>query len=327
MEQQSNKLDITHISVPTDEILNYIDNRRKGIVRSLRTRWKKFNNTCMGGIEPNSIYTIAGISGSGKSSFVNTLETDLFDLNPNENFVVLSFTLEMVSAKQVGRKLSYKTRKTTTELYSGSSEVRKIEDEDFNLLKEHGERIRKYPIFYVDRPGTVEQIRNTISDFKSKIGNKWLVVILDHTLLIRGKNGDTERDIIADLQKLFMEVKKWGKVTIIQLSQLNRNIESAERINNPLLHYPNRGDIFGSDSVFHASDVLIVLHRPELLNIFKYGRDSMPVRDIIYCHFLKVREGEQKIIPFINNLKYNSMEETSLIELINNQSDYEKKQI
>ena len=64
MEQQSNRtLKYRHISEPAEEILEYIDLRRKGQVMSLATRWKKFNDQCMGGIEPNTIYTIAGISG------------------------------------------------------------------------------------------------------------------------------------------------------------------------------------------------------------------------------------------------------------------------
>jgi hypothetical protein len=49
-----------HIKEPTEEIVEYIDKRRKGITKSLSTRWSKFNNICMGGIEPNTIYTIAG---------------------------------------------------------------------------------------------------------------------------------------------------------------------------------------------------------------------------------------------------------------------------
>jgi ABC-type multidrug transport system fused ATPase/permease subunit len=96
MEQPSNKVLVyRHIKEPANEILRYIDDRRKGIVYSLKTRWPKFNKQCMGGIEPNAIYTVAGISGSGKSSFVNALETDLFDLNPKANFVVLSFNFEI----------------------------------------------------------------------------------------------------------------------------------------------------------------------------------------------------------------------------------------
>ena len=38
---------------------------------------------CCGGIEPGCVYTIVGASGTGKSSFVNTLETDLIELNSN----------------------------------------------------------------------------------------------------------------------------------------------------------------------------------------------------------------------------------------------------
>ena len=68
MEQQSSSpvMRFRHISQPTDEIVKYIEDRSKGISTSLRTRWDKFNRTCMGGIEPNVLYTIAGISGSGR---------------------------------------------------------------------------------------------------------------------------------------------------------------------------------------------------------------------------------------------------------------------
>lgn len=60
----SNKiLEYKRIDVPTDEILTYIDNRRKGRSESLRTKWKKLNRLLGGGIEANTLYTVAGISG------------------------------------------------------------------------------------------------------------------------------------------------------------------------------------------------------------------------------------------------------------------------
>lgn len=313
MEQTSNKVLVyKHIKEPASEILRYIDDRRKGIVKSLKTRWPKFNRQCMGGIEPNCIYTIAGISGSGKSAFVNSLETDLFDLNPNVDFVVLSFNFEMLSSKQVGRKLSNRMNKSTAELYSGVEDPKaKLTDYDYEEIVRQAKGLEQYPIYYVDSPGTVEEIRNTIIDFykKPEIRGKWLIIILDHALLTKGKNGDRERDILFDLQRLFMEFKKYAKNTIIQLSQMNRELEEKERILNPSLHFPVRRDIFGGDSLYQASDFVIVIHRPELLGITAYGLNNWPVENLIYIHFIKVREGEPKILVFHNNLKYNSIEE------------------
>lgn len=135
--------------------------------------------------------------------------------------------------------------------------------------------------------------------------------MLDHTLLTRGKGGDAERETLFQLERLFMEVKKLGKTTVIQVSQMNREIENTDRIVNTSMHYPMRRDIFGGDSVFQASDYVVVLHRPELLGISTYGPSNLPVKEMIYMHFLKVREGEPKILSFVNNLKYNSIEESN----------------
>ena len=96
MVQASSKiLAYKHISSSTNEIVRYIKDRRSKQAKSLATRWPKFNKLSMGGIEPGIIMSIAGISGSGKSSFVNTLETDLIDLNQDEDIIVLSFSFEI----------------------------------------------------------------------------------------------------------------------------------------------------------------------------------------------------------------------------------------
>ena len=137
-----------------------------------------------------------------------------------------------------------------------------------------------------------------------------MVVIIDHTL-IRGNSGDSERSIIVELEKVLIEAKKVGKTSIIQISQMNRNIETPERINNPSLHYPQRSDLSSSDAVFQASDYVIVLHRPEILGLISYGYNNLPVKDCVYMHFLKNREGEVKILKFTNDLKYNNIKEPS----------------
>lgn len=310
MEQISSKtLSFRHISTATNEAVEYIRKRKNHEIQSLRTRWNKFNKSCMGGIEPNTIYTIVGISGSGKSSFVNTLETDLIDLNSNQDVIVLNFSFEMLSSRQVGRKISSKLRQTTAELYSANNE---LTDDLLDRVEQTSQQIKSYPIYYVDTPGTVEDIASTINYFyETKAKDKKFVIILDHTLLVEGQNRENALQVISELQKLFIKVKKLPNTTIIQLSQMNRNIENPERINNPSMHYPMRSDISSADTIFHASDYVICIHRPELLNIQQYGPNRLLVKNKVYLHILKNRDaGECTILEFDNDLKYNNLIET-----------------
>ena len=313
MEQElSNTLPYKHISVATEEAIHYIEDRKYHKIESLKTRWTKFNNQCMGGIEPNTIYTIVGISGSGKSSFVNILQNDLIDLNPTQDIIVLNFSLEMLSSRQVGRTISSKLRRTTSQLYSS---IDNLSDEDLNKAKEASQQIKKYQIYFVDTPGTVETISNTIDDFyntKVKGTNKKFIIILDHVLLVDGKGSTLQT--ISDLQKLFIRAKKLPNTTIIQLSQMNRNIENPERINNPAMHYPMRSDISSADTIFHASDYVICIHRPELLigKYALYGPNRLPVQNKVFLHILKNRDaGDCIILEFENDLKYNNLIETT----------------
>lgn len=307
MEQKSfNTLPFKSISEVADESLEYIRKRKDKTIVPLKTRWNKFNKVCCGGIEPNMIVTIAGGSGSGKSAFTNTLETDLIDLNPDQEIVILSFSYEMLSYRQVGRKLSNKLRKTTAELYSSDQSLSNTE---FNKIEEVADKIKKYPIYYIDTPSTVENMEKTIDYFHENIAKgKWLIVILDHALLVEGQ-GESERGTIVDLQKMFIRKKKLSNTSIIQISQMNRNIEQPDRINNPSMHYPMRSDLAASDAIFQASDYVTALSRPELLNITAYGIDRLPVKDKVYLHFLKVRDGEPFILEFENELKYGNLVE------------------
>lgn len=308
MEQIStNTLTFRHISSAAVEAVEYIKKRKNHEIESLKTRWKKFNTQCMGGIEPNTIYTIVGISGSGKSSFVNTLENDLIDLNSDQDVIVLNFSFEMLSSRQVCRKISSKLRQTTAELYSANDS---LTDELLENVEETTQQIKSYPIYYVDTPGTVDNIASTIDYFyENKAKGKRFVIILDHTLLVEGQASALQ--VISDLQKLFIKVKKYPNTTIIQLSQMNRNIEAPDRINNPSMHYPMRSDISSADTIFHASDYVICIHRPELLNIQQYGPNRLLVKNKVYLHILKNRDaGECSILEFDNDLKYNNLIET-----------------
>lgn len=309
-----NILPISHISVATDEAVEFIDKRRKHIVESFKTRWPKFNSMCMGGIESNVVYTIAGVSGSGKSAFANMLETDIIELNPNKDVVVLSFSFEMLSSRQVGRKLSAKLKQSVTKLYSANED---LSDEDYQQVVEASQKIRNYPIYYVDNPGSVEEIEETIEYFYKRYvegTKKYFIILLDHNLLVN-RCGRTLLDTISDLQKVFIKVKKLPRTTVIQLSQMNRNIEAPERINNPFNHYPMRSDLSSADSIYQASDYVFCIHRPDLYGIKAYGPDRLVVKNKVYLHLLKIREGEGRNLVFDNELWKGNLRECELEQI------------
>ena len=309
MEQSYFNLPIRPISVVANEALNYIKARKEHNVISLATRWKKLNRCCMGGIEPNTVYTIAGISGSGKSSVANLIQTDLIDLNPNRDIVILTFSLEMVGFRQIGRTLSNKLRRTTSDLYSSHQD---LDDDTYQKVINVSNQLKNYPIYFVDNPGSPEQVRQTILSFYDKYvkdQNKYFVIIYDHTLLT--KRVGTTIETMSELQEVFIQIKKLPLTSVIQLSQMNRNIESPERINNSLAHYPMRSDLSSSDSIFQASDYVLVIHRPEILNIHEYGPDHLPTNNKVYIHILKNRDaGKPCILEFENDLMYNNLIET-----------------
>lgn len=300
---------IRPISIVAQEAINYIAGRREHNITSLKTRWTKFNKQCMGGIEPNTVYTIAGISGSGKSSMANLIQTDIIDLNPNEDIIVLTFSLEMVGFRQVGRTLSNKLRRTTSTLYSSETD---LDESTFKDVINVSNQLKKYPIYFVDNPSTPTQVNNIIRWFYDKYvkdTNKHFVIIYDHALLTKQEGSTIET--ISELERVFIQAKKLPLTSVIQLAQMNRNIEQPERINNPLSHYPMRSDLSSSDSIFQASDYVIVIHRPEILNIQEYGPNHLPVNNKVYLHMLKNRDaGKPCILEFENDLMYNNLIES-----------------
>lgn len=307
MEQNSFK--IKSMRDVTQEAISYIAGRREHNIVSLKTRWNKFNKQCMGGIEPNTVYTIAGISGSGKSSIVNSIQVDLIDLNPSEEIIILCFSLEMVGFRQVGRVLSNRLRKTTSTLYSAETD---LDDKTFKEVIYVSNQLKEYPIYFVDNPGTPKQTEEIINNFYEqyvKNTNKHFVITYDHTLLTKQVGSIIET--ISELERVFIQAKKYPLTSVIQIAQMNRNIEQPERINNPSSHYPMRSDISSSDAVFQGSDYVFVIHRPETLGIQEYGPSHLPTENKVYLHLMKNRDaGKPCILEFENDLAYNNIIET-----------------
>lgn len=287
--------------------LAYIKGRRSGDIKSLSTGWSKFDSVHMDGLEFGWIVLVGGISGSGKTALLSMMETAFFDHN-DLDISVLSFTFEMSARRLAGRKISSKLRKSVKQLYSADM-YNNVNDADLSIIEtDIIPEISKYDISYMETPSSVPEMSLMIDEFVLQHPDKQgYVFTLDHTLLAKSSGG-SERATLGEIGALFNEKRKQYPNSIyIIISQLNRDIESSSRRESFTGHYPVRSDIFGADALYHIADAVIVIHRPELLNIGAYGPDKMRVDNRIYCHHIKVRDGEPCITIFENKLYNNQL--------------------
>lgn len=287
--------------------LAYIQGRRDGTIRSLSTGWHKFDSIHMAGLELGWIVLIGGISGSGKTALLSILENAFFDYNTMD-ISVLSFTFEMSARRLIGRKISSKLHKSVKQLYSadqyGNISERDIDNIAINILPE----LFKYNISYVEVPASTLEMGVMIDKFvEANPDKEGYVFTLDHSLLTKAGSGG-ERATLGEIGDLCNSKRKQYPNSIyIIISQLNRDIESSARRESFSGHYPVRGDIFGSDSLYHIADAVIIIHRPEQLNIAVYGPDKLPTANRVYCHHIKVRDGDPSITIFENRLFENKL--------------------
>lgn len=282
------------IKTAADEALQFIINRREGLEKPLKTRWPKLNKTLLGGLNWHEVTMVGGMSGSGKTLFASQLESDVCELNKDQDFVVLSFNFEMMARMLLLRKLSSKSKKSISELLSVDLPLSTDEIEE---ARAYLSELHDYPIYYVETPASVAAMRKIVKLFYEEHKKPFLCLI-DHTLLARKAGAQSTNEMIAELADWLIEDKKVYPAHFLLLNQLNRNIESEERLRKPsILNYPTRSDLYYVESLYHACDNVIINHRPSLLNMTQYGPDKIPVnKDSLFNHCIKVRNGETVII-------------------------------
>ena len=115
----------------------------------------------------------------------------------------------MLATDQIARNVSGKIHKSVREIYSSNHEY--LTQEDFLKIESIVEEFKVYPIYYVDEIGTVGEIEKTIYRFifeHSPNKEKGTIVTLDHTLMTKGLDGQSEKIIVDNLMHKCVELKK-----------------------------------------------------------------------------------------------------------------------
>ncbi len=275
----------------------------------LLCRWEKVNIAVLGGWRFCFTYIIAGLSGSGKSYFLNMIRKDFTDKLLNGHFKrkfrQLHIAFEMTAADEVLRDVSGKVKTSYGDIISAYKSVngKKLSPEKYKEIMAYLETLAELDIDYVEVTGTVDQVEATIMAWDAKYPNEQKIISLDHTLLTDFDKETDEIALVSNLSKMFLRVKKRiGSMNII-IAQLNGDIESESRIARPSGHFPIGKDLYGSKSIRRDADAIMVLNAPEKIGIAQYGIKKYDTKGIIFWHLIKMRKATTGYIRFQDDLK------------------------
>ena len=307
----------------------------------LRSRFSKLNIAIGKYFRFKQVYAIAGLSGHGKSYFLNTLIQDF--LNPKLNlgvcvydYIICHHSFEMNPEDEELRKASSKLGVSYNYLLSSEFEGNKynqLTDEQINELEAVLQQDVNKPLYYFDEPCELKHLAANVlaaiqaykeklfadkerlqgfcvkrglefTDIKSPsdIPNPKVVITIDHTLLL--KQAKDEKEILhtmRNLAKTAIALKKKGYL-ILFVGQFNNGIEKLERVKNHEVHYPTKSDIYAQGEIFNACDGVFTIHQPELLGILRYGKNQYITELLVHLQVLKMRFGKVGSIFFKNEL-------------------------
>ena len=290
--------------------LVYMQGRRKGEIRSIKTPWPKWNDAGTDGIEWNSTTVIGGRPGAGKTLIKDQIIREAFKLNSADNFRVLEFSFEMMARVSALREYSSLLGKSYKYLCSADG---KLTEEDLHTCHEYAKERVKYPIDVVEESCTVDEFVKIVEEYMHlhAIGGpistgtapvyRNTIITLDHTLLLNKAPYHSENEMLYAFGKAITKLKRKYPIAFIILSQLNRNIDTPERNEDGKYgNYILESDIFGADAMLQHADMLIGINRPGKQKIRFYGPDRYIIENdrILVVHFLKCRNGDTRMSFF-----------------------------
>lgn len=308
-------------SQAVDEALDHVTSERSGEQFGLYTRYHSLNVAQGKYFRFNNVNLFAGLSGHGKSYLINILTNDFQDynggINDNVGFVpiIFNFCFEMSAYNEILRSVASDMGVSYSYLLSSQynkedGSYNRLTDEELVRVKQYLEFYKSRSILFFETPGNVKLIYNTVEkyvEYYKKLGhskgiNYKFVVNIDHTLLIDTLDESSALELMANVGKISIRMRKDFGAMVNLLGQLNNNIEDVRRITTKTLHYPQKSDIYAQGQLYNACDNVFVIHQPQLLKITSYGANNYPTKDLIHLIKLKARHGKVGSIWLKNDL-------------------------
>ena len=280
--------------------------KREGRIPALVSAWPKFNDAFCDGLEWKTITVVGARPGVGKTLFMEQLVSDIIVKNPDQEFRVLKFQMEMVDETSAIRKFSLITGADYNTLMSKDGKL--VDKRLFEKCVEYYKETANIDVVNVIYDNcTVNEMCSTVHHElerhkKSDGTYPNMLITIDHSALFKNDTGQKDKfEMLGALGEALTYMKKKYPVAFVVLSQLNRNIDDSKRqIEGTYGNYVLDSDIYGSDALLQHADVVIGINKPSTKKLKKYGPDKFLIEDpdTLVFHFLKSRNGLARVSFF-----------------------------
>jgi replicative DNA helicase len=198
------------------------------------------------------------------------------------------FSLEMSKSEIVMRLLSAEAKIKLSDMRSG-----RMGDEDWARLARRMSEISEAPLYIDDSPNlTMMEIRAKARRLRQKADLK-LIVVDYLQLMTSGKKFESRQQEVSEFSRNLKLLAKELELPVVALSQLNRSPEQRTD-KKPML-----ADLRESGAIEQDSDVVILLHRPDLFD--QDNEERLGEADLIIA---KHRNGQTKTVTVAHQLHY-----------------------
>lgn len=306
-----------HISLAVDITNKKLQDIRSGLVKPIYTSSKKETDK-IGGYFPTDQITLAARTGTGKSAVVLNMIQDFVNPNINplyaKNMIVLYDSWEMPMWRNMLRMYSKAGEMPVKQILDYET---KMQQDAFNRILTISQQFRGYPIYFRTITQNVKDWAKAKRKIRDENKDKVIVNVVDHTRLISKENEKSEEELITNFMFTGMRLKLELDTINIFLTQMNRNIENGSIRSDIGKTLPVSSDIWGADSVYQSSDVVIAYHRPGFYGLTEWegiptgiirGNPDSNDNLMIEC-VLKQRDGWTGNITRRHNLAINKIED------------------
>jgi replicative DNA helicase len=202
------------------------------------------------GLHAGQMVTVAGRPGSGKSTLALDFARSAAVKNGKPTVI---FSLEMGKLEIMMRMFAAEAGVALQNMRSGH-----MSDQDWTRLARRSSELAEAPLFIDDSPNlTMMEIRAKARRLKQR-QDLQLIVIDYLQLMTSGKRVESRQQEVSEFSRAMKLLAKELDVPVVTLSQLNRGPEQRTD-KKPML-----SDLRESGSIEQDSDMVILVHRPDL---------------------------------------------------------------